>query len=310
MDWLTNNPIANMRGPEFLFVYMFVALITIVVCYILVRQKDKTGEMPELQMPQSPDIYEIAYLRGQENEVIRLALFNLTNQGYLKITTDTIEKGLVYPNQDLLSSIEKQVFAYCYSGAQAKDLFSGTLPSSIKPYCDSYEKHLAAKHLLTSDETKQAAWGIGTAGALVLICLSGYKIVNALNHGRHNVGFLIILSVISLVALVFAAKPSRLSKRGKAYLENLKQIFANFSTKDDLRTDSPNYDPSSASMAMAVFGVGILAGTSFDAFSLMFKRSASTGGCGSSCGSCSSGGGSSCGGGGGCGGCGGGGCGS
>ena len=37
MDWLTNNPIANMYGPDFLKLYATVCGLTLVVCWILMR---------------------------------------------------------------------------------------------------------------------------------------------------------------------------------------------------------------------------------------------------------------------------------
>ncbi|MBK7992004.1 MAG: TIGR04222 domain-containing membrane protein [Blastocatellia bacterium] len=307
MEWLTNNALTNLHGFQFLFLYISVAATTIFATWLMVRRQDKTDKMPPLHVPKTPDIYEIAYLRGKENEIIRLSILNLISQAYLQIVSDKISKNPNHPDPGLLSTLDKQIFAACYNGMEAKDVFSNPTISNIAiRYCETYQQNLETKHLLTSQEVKQAAWGIGTAGALLLMCLSGYKIAVAISQGRHNIGFLIFLTIISLVILIFAAKPPRLSKRGKNYLEMLKQVFSNLSNKESLSATS-TFDPAIAPMAMAIFGVGILAGTSFDSFEHAFHRSASAGnygGCGSSCGS------SSCGGGGGCGGgCGGGGCG-
>ena len=308
MEWLTNNALTNLHGFQFLFLYICVATSTIFAAWLMVRRQDKTDQMPPLHIPQTPDIYEIAYLRGKENEVIRLSILNLISQGYLQIISDKISKNPNSPDPGLLSELDKQIFAVCYNGMEAKDIFSNSSISNIATkYCQTYQYNLETKHLVTSEEVKQAAWGIGTAGALLLMCLSGYKISVAISQGRHNIGFLIFLTIVSLIVLIFAAKPPRLSKRGRNYLEMLKQIFSNLSNKESLSSTS-TYDPGMAPMAMAIFGVGILAGTSFDSFEHAFHRSAANsnyGGCGSSCGTSSGGGGGGCGGGG----CGGGGCG-
>lgn len=324
MDWLTNNPIANLHGFDFLGFYLCVAVLTIVVCWLMIRNTDKSNTIPPLQIPQMPDPYEIAYLRGKENEVIRLGVFNLIDKGYLQLGTNYLEKRVSHPDPSFLPNLEKSLFGWISQqtetvtensvtktiiGVKPAQLFA-TMNPRAKAYCDSYQNLLEKNHLVTSEHVKQVAWGIGTSGALILMSLTGYKIAVAASQGRHNVGFLIVLSIISLVALIIACVPPRLSKRGKLYLKELQQAFASFAQKEKLNIASPSYDPQVPAVAMAIFGVGILAGTSFSSFEQTFHRSASSGGCGGGCGSCSSGG-DSGGGGGGCGGggCGGGGCG-
>ncbi len=218
MEWLTNNALTNLHGFQFLFLYICVATSTIFAAWLMVRRQDKTDEMPPLHVPKTPDIYEIAYLRGKENEVIRLSILNLISQGYLQISSDKISKNPNHPDPGLLSTLDKQIFAACYNGMEAKDAFTNSTISNIaKNYCQIYQQNLETKHLVTSEEVKQAAWGIGTAGALLLMCLSGYKITVAVSQGRYNLGFLIFLTIISLIILIFAAKPPRLSKRGRNY---------------------------------------------------------------------------------------------
>src|SRR5215468_7775683 len=71
MDWLIHNAIADMYGPTFLLVYGAIALVVIVVAFGLVRSCDKTGLRPPPPVPGIFNPYEIAYLRGGKNEVIR-----------------------------------------------------------------------------------------------------------------------------------------------------------------------------------------------------------------------------------------------
>ena len=50
-------------------------------------------------------------------------------------------------------------------------------------------------------EARAAAWKIGGRSALVIVGLGGYKLLVALAKGRNNVGFLLLMGVVSLVML-------------------------------------------------------------------------------------------------------------
>lgn len=327
MEWLINNPIANMPGLQFLAFFSCVAVTTIITCWVMLKNTDKSDTIPPLQIPTNPDPYEITYLRGQENEVIRLAVFNLYNKGFVKLTTDYVEVNPQHPDPKNLPNIEKSLFGWLsqqkpqiYTNASNA---SSPEPIRVKPhqiflemkaraetYCGSYKANLEKNHLVPSDILKDISWKLRAAGALLILSLASYKFTIALTNGRTNVGFLVTLSIVYIIALFLICKPARLSKRGKAYLKELQNAFANLAQKDKINTNSPTYDPCAPALAMSIFGVGIFAGTSFDSFEQTFHRSTDSGSsCGSSCGSsgssCGSGG-SSCGGGG-CGGCGGGG---
>ena len=84
MDWLLKL-IADMPGPLFLFVYGSVIGLTLVSCWWWLRQGDPTSSLPPVQTPSAPDPYEVAYLRGGENEVLPVVLFRLLQQGALQV---------------------------------------------------------------------------------------------------------------------------------------------------------------------------------------------------------------------------------
>src|SRR5262249_28454252 len=93
MDWLTNNFIANMIGPDFLLFYACVIAITLGICRWRVDWQDPTAGQTPPRLPTDPDPYEVAYLRGGENEVTRLAVFGLIQRGYLEIGAETRQRG-------------------------------------------------------------------------------------------------------------------------------------------------------------------------------------------------------------------------
>jgi uncharacterized protein (TIGR04222 family) len=142
-------------------------------------------------------------------------------------------------------------------------------------------------------------------GLTIILGLGGYKFFVALAKGRYNVGYLVAMVILSTVALLLTTHSllPRASKRGREYLKKLRHAFEQFKSRlGAYRAPEANED---LLMLASIFGIGVLAGTSYGFYPKMFRRaeSSGSGGCGSSCGSsCGSG----CGGGGGCGGCGGG----
>src|SRR5688572_33475134 len=109
MDWLSNNPVANMYGPHFLLLYLTVILAVMVGCRWAARRSDSTsGELPP-PIPVNPDPYEIAYLRGGPNEVARLVVFDLVRLGYVKLRSNAIRRSEVHPDPALLNELQNAV---------------------------------------------------------------------------------------------------------------------------------------------------------------------------------------------------------
>src|SRR5215471_20544778 len=84
MDVLLHNPIADLYGPHFLILYGAVGVVVLAGAYFWIASHDSTGELAPLPIPASPDPYEVAYLRGGVNELIRVGVFDLINRGFLE----------------------------------------------------------------------------------------------------------------------------------------------------------------------------------------------------------------------------------
>lgn len=338
MDWLMNNPLADMRGPRFLALYAVAITLTIIIRRVLTRQLDWTGNMAPPPIPSKPDPYEIAYLRGGVNEVTRSVVFALVQKGLLRMTPtgrDTvIEREPTPSERQQLSMIERRALDWFAGPQKASDLFKASgLSERLKPFCAEHEQRLQNEKLLTTDDTRQTARLTTLAAASGIVGLGAYKLIVAIAEGRYNVGFLILMAVVGIIVLVKVSGVPRVSRRGRAYLERLQTAFQlskrQAMAAPALAADGANYatahafDPSLV-LLVGVFGVGALAGTPFDYYQQSFQRASLAGngpassgsGCGSSCGSSdnssssSSDGGSSCSSGSSCGGgCGGGGCG-
>jgi uncharacterized protein (TIGR04222 family) len=314
MDWVTDNPIANLRGPAFLLFYALFIAATLFVGRRALRQRDPSAALPKPPVPAQPDPYEIAYLRGGENEVARTVVFNLLQRGYLQSTPGAVhtgkdkspewlERAPKAPDRRHLSPIERCVWDELAIPSSGEGIFRGGLPARIKSQCAEYERRLRDEQLLSSPSLVPVAWQIGLLGLLAIAGLGGYKLLVALSRGRENVFFLFVFGIVGIIALALALRVPRLSARGRAYLKELQLAYT--ATRQRIeRLGRSGADPL-LPLLVGLFGVGVLAGTPFDYYHLMFRKSESSGGsCGGGCGSCGS---SSDGGGGGCGGCGGGG---
>ena len=344
MEILIDNPLATMYGPYFLILFGFVIFFAVIILALVKAQFDKTDQLGIPAIPPNIDPYEIAFLRGGNNEVARSVVFSLLQKGFIEIdniaTPAVIKKTLNQPDRNNLTQIELMTLGWLGASREPKEFFgAGGLVGQIEVYSDSYQGKLEQQQMLTSDEDRTALNPVKWSVYLIILGLGGYKILAAIANGYFNIFFLIIFTIIGLIIAAGVSKLPRVTKLGKAYLERLQTAFDNlkytsqrayiasnqpkvapemtFQPKVAPQTSFAGVDP--LLLSVGVFGAGILAGTVFDGYNQAFQRaqSASVAGgssCSSGCGSCSSGGsscssgdggGSSCGGG--CGGCGGGG---
>jgi len=219
MDWLIHNVIADMYGPSFLLVYSVIALVIITVAYWMVRARDETGLREPPPVPSILNPYEIAYLRGGENEVIRTVLYVLYQlgfiQGWLK-ARPLVERADGHDTKDL-TELEERVLRSIHQPVEVSDLFqSAPLGSDVEELCGHFRHNLESDHLLRPDHVRHAALRIPLLAASILIALSLYKILIAVNRGLPNIGFLIILTFLSLILLwkvVGRAATARISDR-------------------------------------------------------------------------------------------------
>ena len=304
MDIFTENGLANMPGPQFLGFYLIVSLVAIVAVHIYLTYAS-ADDRPPPPVPARPDPYEIAYLRDGLPGVIWVAVYALKRAGLMAVNGkgQLARTGASGRPSDAL---EARVLQALGSGIAAKDLihFSGLL-DEVKLMMEPRRARLASQGLLIDDGLRRRGVAIAALVAALLIALAGYKIAVALQHGRHNVGFLFIEAVAAVLLLLFSTRAvfsKQASPRGKQYLDRFKSAYSGDGPAK--LSSAPDY----IALAMVgAFGYEILAGGP-DAALAQQVKSLSRGDGGSSCGSSSSGcsSGDSGGGGGGCGGCGGG----
>lgn len=294
-------------GPQFLLFYSIFAALVIAVMVIWRQRAERYGA-PKIDLS---DPYLIAYLRGGETEVLRVATVSLIQRGLLVSAGTQIQRAENASPDSVHRPIEQALLKkYTHFGAVSK-MFKDR---GLKSVCAVYGNTLRTARLLPDNTVLHAR-----QTRLVITCLvlggGGLpKVIYALSQGRINVAFLIILMIVAIVIAHQLSFP-RLTASGKTLLEDVQSLYS------ELRDRAPFLHRggvgTESMMLAAAFGVGALAGQEFAYTQTLFPRvkkqdkgsCASEGGCGGGCSSSatsSSSCGSSCGGGGGgCGGCGG-----
>ncbi len=119
--------IAKMYGTHFLILYGIVIALTLGISLLILRSSDQTGELPLPSFHDNPDPYEITYLRGGENEVIRVFIFDLIQHGYLAEADGKLVQAQDRPDPGHLSSLERVILDYFSSERSANEVFEAIL---------------------------------------------------------------------------------------------------------------------------------------------------------------------------------------
>jgi uncharacterized protein (TIGR04222 family) len=294
------NPF-DLLGPEFLVFYFFFGLI-IILAVVILRRQSESGPAPKMNLG---DPYLIAYLRGGENEALRVAVISLVDRGMLVMDGQFIRRADHVTDNMVAHEVEQEALRRFSAPDKAASVFKDYI---LKSSLQSYRQKLEDAGLIPDAAARIARWMRFLIAAMALVIVGVIKIDIGLSLEK-PVTFLFFM-MLAAVAIAAICSFPRLTVRGQATLADIKNLYS------ELRTRVNSFSPGAASaelaMFVAVFGAGALASTPFGYAQTLFPRtiSSSSGGssCGSSCGSSDGGGGS---GGGGCGGggCGGGGCG-
>lgn len=82
------NPF-DLRGPEFLSFYFCFSLV-VIFAVIVLRRIAESGDAPKIDLG---DPYLIAYLRGGEDEALRVAVISLVDRGLLVMNDQFIRRA-------------------------------------------------------------------------------------------------------------------------------------------------------------------------------------------------------------------------
>jgi hypothetical protein len=263
MNGLLNNPVAEMDSEYLLLFYAMAIGAVILACFKSVRSADRTRHMEPPEIPARLDPYALAYLRGGEAEVTRIAIRSLLERGLLQITErrDWSSTALAIrkefdrgrrPELGELSPIEACIMKWTGFPATGRHIYQpdgtpfkavstvfwhrvtgrhiyqpGGVPALIRGTCDHYQDNLAAGELLAPPEMKQLATWLWRIGSALILGLGGYLLAMALAKGEPIVAVVLCpMALIGVIALACACLHfPRISHRGRAYLEQLELAY-------------------------------------------------------------------------------------
>ena len=291
------NPF-DLTGPQFLLFYTVFAAAVVAGQVFWRRRAELSSSSPRIDLS---DPCLIAYLRGGQREVLRVATVTLIDRGLLMRNGSHIYRAENASPDSVRRPVEQALMKKYARGGEVSWMFED---DGLSKACEPYGNTLRRARLLPDEYVNQARLVRLVIASFVLIGVGFTKVFIALGAGRSNVGFLIVLTIASLVVSAVISFP-RLTESGRTTIEDVQSIYSG------LRGRSGLLDPRGAGvepmMLAAVFGVGALGGPPDQSKKAGGSCGSGDGGCGSSGSSCSSSSGSSCGSGcgGGCGGCGG-----
>jgi uncharacterized protein (TIGR04222 family) len=298
MEWLTNNSVANMKGTDFLLLYITTIVVALLLGWYFIRSAGSTGQEMSLPLPSKPDPYEVAYLRGGVQEVIRLAVFKLIQA---RCVVSSVESPKIIrvdtpSGQSAMSDMERIVYDYLASPQTMRGICK-RLSSEFKERCAPLQQRLYDDRLLNSWAAKNRARFVLIALSAFILGLGGFKLAVALSRGRTNVLFLVVAAVIGFILTIRITRTPRLSRRGIDYLNGLR---VKLQGEKNAAAPDLGIEGVYLTLLVALFGFSVLGGTAYAQYVSILAAPASSfsntsyfgGGCG--------------GGGGGCGGCGGG----
>lgn len=310
MNWLLHNPLADMRGVHFLFLYGAVLIVAYLLGWWWLWRSDPTRNLPGLRIPPEPDPFVVAYLADQEKGVLNVALTSLVLRGYIEVQSRSgseidIRKKEGHADALHLKGVEASIFEWCRNPG-SKGARIGERMLAGDPACAALKDTVIRLNAVRSSREAKRVWLPVMGLRWLAYGIGPYKIAVALINGHLNVLYLLILCVWGRSILKMSPDTLNRTHLGRRVLSEMRSSFTSLLERlDGLLSERSALVP----LLVAVYGSHILerasdsslqmlgsARESKGAFSSPFVADGSDGGSGS------------CGGGGcgGCGGCGGG----
>lgn len=222
------NPL-DLTGPQFLVFYLAWGMGGLVLAWMLRAVRlHKFGALVDTRpwipgyYPQESEAYAIALLRGGRKEAVRILLGRLASAGLVDVTEERARRIPDPEKEHRLLPLERTALH-----AVQPDGLSSAVESAIElavsPDLDTLELDLERQGLLTSPAERQALRNVQGLALLVILGLGLAKLFVALDRGKTNVGYLVLLLAAYALAALLLLKPPRLSSAGKLYLAWLQE---------------------------------------------------------------------------------------
>jgi uncharacterized protein (TIGR04222 family) len=301
-------PLFDLKGPEFLKVYLLLVALTFVVAFLKIRHVRDAMNSPFVK-PELKDPYALAVLSGGGQLAVIAAIAELSKRRLVGVPRQQEIEPLEEGNSKGLNPFETLVMSKLGTG--------GKLPELVAKMKDEIERIVGGLEadgwLLTRELWNKARLQVFGFFSVPLI-IGLIKLLIGLNRDKPVIYLAILMALTLLLAIIMSASFKRRTLIADRLLKQRRMELARYrSSPATVATAAGDPIPYALPLTIAVFGPAVLLGTPLSPVHQRLGLASTSDGLSSSSGCSSSssdgGGGSGCGGGGGggCGGCGGGG---
>jgi uncharacterized protein (TIGR04222 family) len=267
------NPF-NLPDIEFLLFYLCLCFI-VIIAMVLFRFRAESGAPPKMDWS---DPYLIAYLRGGENESLRVATISLIDHGILTPDGQTVRRAGNIPKNPDLHPFESEVLKKFAIPRIVEDIFKYQDPG-LQSALNSYKEKLQLAGLIPNKDVHQARIRRLIKTCVIIGIAAMIKLMTGL-YPKEPISLFLVPMVAAMVIAGYLSFP-HMTARGKAALAEIKNLYSGMRTRvNSFSPGSPgNPGASTAELAMfaAVFGAAALAATPFAfAADLLSKASGSS----------------------------------
>jgi uncharacterized protein (TIGR04222 family) len=235
MNALLHNRLTDLELPYFLLLYSAVGIVGLLAGTIAIWLCDGTRDDELPSDDKRPDPYEIAYLKGGLVRVVRLAICDMIDRGYLEYWSPTrfgfviarmVRRSATAGDVGSLTPIQRAAWNWCASPCRLVHVnhrYVG-LSTRLEKLCDGLHSSLVKKRLLESPRRRLACAITRWVLSFVLASLGLYKLVTMAIAGRGESFTLILLIVAGLIGTAIICRQVRLSDLGHRYLIHLELL--------------------------------------------------------------------------------------
>jgi uncharacterized protein (TIGR04222 family) len=157
----------------------------------LVRRARESSDSSRVTLT---DPYLIAYLRGGKNEALRLGTVSLIDRGLLVVRGSRLRSD--WQATDIITNpIEKALLQKFLVEDEAISIYKN---SALEAACQRYLETLSKQGLLPDETTRTDRMTRFIIGGAFLFFVAFTKIMIALARGRHNILFLVLLTLFAI----------------------------------------------------------------------------------------------------------------
>ena len=236
---------------------------------LLRRALDRTGGLDIPPVPDTPDPYHIAYLRGGEGEVMRLTLFDLVRRGHLEMTETKrlasterrIHRSETAPEVDELSDVERYMVGFFANARNPAEIYRSGIHELLRHGSHAEKTDLMREQMLIPEAIDRRLSGADYLIA-ALGCLFGIALgLFAFDHAGIGVGIAILFLVARKLAKRHMRRTGHMSAHGRKYLAAMQDAYADMKSAAPVVQGPAGRGRDDTLLSVGLYGSAALMGT-------------------------------------------------